>query len=152
MQPRFAPSPTGVLHLGGLRTALYWLYARRHGGEFFLRIEDTDRQRSSGAHTRALVEALRRFDLDLDGEPLLQSSRVQWHREVAQELLERGAAYHFCCTPDELAAMREEQRARGADPRYDGRCRERSAPRTGIDPVGRIGRIVARNRVVAKYG
>ena len=141
VRTRFAPSPTGVLHLGGLRTALYnWLYARRHGGEFFLRIEDTDRQRSSGVHTRALVEALRSFGLDLDGEPLRQSSRVERHREVAQELLERGAAYHCYCTPDELAAMRDEQRARGADPRYDGRCRERTAPRDGVKPVIRFRR------------
>ena len=76
VRTRFAPSPTGVLHLGGLRTALYnWLYARRHGGEFLLRIEDTDRQRSSQEHVRTLIDALQRFGLDLDGEPLLQSSQ-----------------------------------------------------------------------------
>ena len=141
VRTRFAPSPTGVLHLGGLRTALYnWLFARRHGGEFFLRIEDTDRQRSSEAHTRGLVEALESFGLDLDGEPLLQSSRVERHREVAQELLERGSAYHCYCTPAELTAMRDEQRARGEDPRYDGRCRERTRPRAGVEPVVRFRR------------
>ncbi len=138
---RFAPSPTGGLHLGGLRTALYnWLYARRHGGAFLLRIEDTDRQRSSGRHARGIVEALERFGLDPDGEPLLQSSRVERHREVASELLERGAAYPCYCTPEELAAMREEQRERGETPRYDGRCRERTAPRAGVDPVLRFRR------------
>lgn len=141
VRTRFAPSPTGVLHLGGLRTALYnWLYSRRHGGEFLLRIEDTDRQRSSPEHVRTIVDALQRFGLDLDGEPLLQSSRVERHREVADQLLESGSAYHCYCTPDELAAMRAEQRARGEDPRYDGRCRERSAPRSGVEPVIRFRR------------
>ncbi|MXW20883.1 MAG: glutamate--tRNA ligase, partial [Gammaproteobacteria bacterium] len=91
VRTRFAPSPTGVLHLGGLRTALYnWLYSRRHGGEFLLRIEDTDRQRSSPEHIRTLLEALQRFGLDPDEEPLLQSSRVERHREVANQLLESG--------------------------------------------------------------
>ena len=152
VRTRFAPSPTGVLHLGGLRTALYnWLYARRHGGEFFLRIEDTDRQRSSEAHTRGLVEALQSFGLDLDGEPLLQSSRVERHQEVARELLERGAAYHCYCTPEELAAMREEQRAKGEDPRYDGRCRERSTPRAGVKPVIRFRRPDAEEVVVQDW-
>ncbi len=141
VRTRFAPSPTGVLHLGGLRTALYnWLYSRRHGGQFLLRIEDTDRRRSSPEHVRTIVAALRRFGLDPDGEPLLQSSRVERHREVAHELMERGSAYRCYCTPDELAAMRGEQRARGEDPRYDGRCRERTAPRAGIDPVVRFRR------------
>ena len=141
VRTRFAPSPTGVLHLGGLRTALYnWLYARRHGGEFLLRIEDTDRQRSSPEHVRTIVDALRRFGMDLDGEPLLQSSRLERHREVANQLLAAGSAYHCYCTPEELAAMRDQQRARGEDPRYDGRCRERTGPRAGIDPVVRFRR------------
>ena len=141
VRTRFAPSPTGVLHLGGLRTALYnWLYARRHGGQFLLRIEDTDRQRSSEEHVRTLIDALQRFGLDFDGEPLLQSSRVERHREVADQLLEMGSAYHCYCTPDELTAMRKEQRARGEDPRYDGRCRERSEPRRGVSPVLRFRR------------
>ena len=141
VRTRFAPSPTGVLHLGGLRTALYnWLYSRRHGGEFLLRIEDTDRRRSSPEHVRAIVDVLHRFGLDLDEEPLLQSSRVERHREVANQLLESGSAYYCYCTPDELAAMREEQRARGEDPRYDGRCRERTAPRSGVKPVIRFRR------------
>ena len=127
--------------MGGLRTALYnWLYARRNGGRFLLRIEDTDRQRSSEAHITGLVEALHRFGLEPDDEPLLQSSRVERHREVAHELLERGAAYYCYCTPAELATMREEQRARGEDPRYDGRCRERRTPRVGVDPALRFRR------------
>ena len=142
VRTRFAPSPTGVLHLGGLRTALYnWLYSRRHGGEFLLRIEDTDRQRSSPEHIRTLVEALRRFGLDPDEEPLLQSSRVGRHREVAYQLLESGFAYHCYCTPDELAAMREEQRARGEVPRYDGRWRDNTGPPpAGVKPVIRFRR------------
>ena len=141
VRTRFAPSPTGVLHLGGLRTALYnWLYSRRHGGEFLLRIEDTDRQRSSPEHIRTIVDALKSFGLDLDGALLLQSSRVDRHREVAHQLLERGSAYHCYCTPGELDAMRAEQRARGEDPRYDGRCRERSGPRAGVEPVLRFRR------------
>ena len=136
VRTRFAPSPTGVLHLGGLRTALYnWLYSRRHGGEFLLRIEDTDRARSSDANVRKLIEALRRFGLNPDGEPLLQSSRLERHREVARHLLELGSAYHCYCTPEELQAMREEQLARGEDPRYDGRWRDRTAPRPGVEPV-----------------
>ena len=141
VRTRFAPSPTGVLHLGGLRTALYnWLYSRRHGGEFLLRIEDTDRQRSSPEHARTIVDALQRFGLDLDDEPLLQSSRVERHREVAHILLDMGSAYHCYCTPEELAEMRAEQRARGEHPRYDGRCRERTAPRQAVKPVIRFRR------------
>lgn len=142
VRTRFAPSPTGVLHLGGLRTALYnWLYSRRHGGEFLLRIEDTDLERSSPEHTRALIGSLQRFGLDLDEEPLLQSSRVKRHREVAHQLLESGSAYHCYCTPDELAAMREEQRARGEVPRYDGRWRDNGGPPpAGVKPVIRFRR------------
>ena len=141
VRTRFAPSPTGVLHLGGLRTALYnWLYARRHGGEFLLRIEDTDRARSSAEHVRTIVDALQSFGLDPDDEPLLQSSRVERHREVAYKLLDLGSAYHCYCTPEELQAMREEQRARGEDPRYDGRWRDRTRPRPGVEPVLRFRR------------
>lgn len=142
VRTRFAPSPTGVLHLGGLRTALYnWLYSRRHGGEFLLRIEDTDRARSSDENVRKLVEALQRFGLDLDEEPLLQSSRVERHREVANQLLESGSAYHCYCTPDELATMREEQRARGEVPRYDGKWRDNTGPPpVGVKPVIRFRR------------
>jgi len=153
VRTRFAPSPTGVLHLGGLRTALYnWLFARRHGGKFFLRIEDTDRQRSSEAHTKGLVEALESFGLDLDGEPLLQSSRVERHRDVARELLERGAAYRCYCAPEELEAMREEQRARGEVPRYDGRWRDRTeTPPAGVKPVIRFRRPDAEEVVVQDW-
>lgn len=141
VRTRFAPSPTGVLHLGGLRTAFYnWLYARRHGGEFLLRIEDTDRRRSSDEHIRTLVEALGSYGLAPDREPLLQSSRVERHREVARQMLEMGHAYHCYCTPEELEVMRKEQRDRGEDPRYDGRCRERTRPRDGVDPVARFRR------------
>ena len=152
VRTRFAPSPTGVLHLGGLRTALYnWLYSRRHGGEFLLRIEDTDRQRSSPEHIRTIVDALKRFGLDPDGEPLLQSSRVDRHREVADSLLERGSAYHCFCTPEELETMRNQQRARGEDPRYDGRCRDRTRPRPGVEPVLRFRRPEVEHVVVEDW-
>src|SRR6266404_3600632 len=99
---RFAPSPTGFLHIGGARTALFnWLYAKHHGGTFRLRIEDTDRARS----TQAAVDA----GLDADGEIVLQSQRLERHAEIARQLLAAGRAYHCYCTPEELAAMREQQ-------------------------------------------
>ena len=133
------------MSLGCLRrrfvAAFGWTNSCCHGGEFLLRIEDTDRQRSLPEHIRALVESLQRFGLDPDEEPLLQSSRVERHREVAIQLLESGSAYHCYCTPDELAAMREEQRVRGEVPRYDGRWRDNTGPPpVGVKPVIRFRR------------
>ena len=123
---RFAPSPTGYLHIGGLRTALFnWLFARRHGGTFILRIEDTDRDRSTEAAIEAIMEGLRWAGLDWDEGPHRQSERLDLYRHKALALLERGQAYWCVCTPEELEARRKEAQAQGKPLKYDGRCRER---------------------------
>jgi len=138
---RFAPSPTGFLHIGGARTALFnWLYARHHGGKMLLRIEDTDRARSTREAIAAILDGLSWLGLDWDGEPVSQAARGERHREVAEELLARGAAYRCYCTPEELAEMREKAKAEGRPQRYDGRWRDRDpaeAPE-GIAPVIRF--------------
>ena len=138
---RFAPSPTGFLHIGGGRTALFnWLYARRHGGIMLLRIEDTDRERSTTAAIDAIIDGLRWLGLDWDGEVVYQAARVERHQEVVEDLLGKGLAYRCYTTPEELQAMREEARAEGRAPRYDGRWRDRDpadAP-PGISPVIRL--------------
>ncbi|PIQ05844.1 MAG: glutamate--tRNA ligase [Nitrospirae bacterium CG18_big_fil_WC_8_21_14_2_50_70_55] len=124
---RFAPSPTGDLHVGGARTALFnWLYARHLGGQFLLRIEDTDRERSTEHAVRAIFDGLTWLGLDWDEEPLFQHAREAAHRAAAAQLLQSGHAYRCYCTTSELEQMREEQRAHGAKPRYNGRCRHRS--------------------------
>ena len=111
---RFAPSPTGFLHIGGARTALFnWLFARHHGGNFLLRIEDTDRQRSTQEAVDAIIDGLSWLGLDWDGEIVMQFARAARHAEVARQLLAAGKAYHCYCTPDELEAMREKARAEG---------------------------------------
>ena len=138
---RFAPSPTGFLHIGGARTALfYWLFARQHGGRFVLRIEDTDRARSSQAAIEAIVEGLRWLGLDWDGAPVSQFARAQRHREVAEQLLASGKAYKCYCSPEELAQMRKQARAEGRPPGYDGRWRDRdpSEAPPGVAPVIRF--------------
>jgi glutamyl-tRNA synthetase len=123
---RFAPSPTGFLHIGGARTALFnWLFARHHGGKFLLRIEDTDRARSTQPAIEAILDGLRWLGLDWDGEAVHQFARAARHAEVAQQLLASGHAYKCFATPEELAALREEQRAAGKPIRYDGRWRDR---------------------------
>jgi glutamyl-tRNA synthetase len=123
---RFAPSPTGFLHIGGARTALFnWLYARHHGGRALLRIEDTDRKRSTREAIDAIIEGLDWLGLDYDAPPVFQSDRAERHAEVAWKLLEAGHAYKCFATPEELAAMREEQRAQKKPLRYDGRWRDR---------------------------
>jgi len=130
---RFAPSPTGVLHIGGVRTALFsWLYARHHGGKFILRIEDTDRERSTEDAVRVILDGMRWLDLAADEGPYFQTQRYQRYRAVIAQLLERGAAYRCYCTKEELEAMRQQQLARKEKPRYDGRCRELQEPRPGI--------------------
>jgi len=138
---RFAPSPTGFLHIGGARTALFnWLYARHHKGVFRLRIEDTDRQRSTQAAIDAIIAGLKWLGLDWDDEIVFQFSRAGRHAEVARGLLAAGKAYHCYCTPQELQAMREEQRAKGLPEGYDGRWRDRDpadAP-LGVPPVIRL--------------
>ena len=123
---RFAPSPTGYLHIGGARTALFnWLYARHAGGKFLLRIEDTDRERSTPEAVAAIFNGLSWMGLDWDEEPVFQFARVGRHREVAQELLAKGHAYRCYATPQELEEMRAEQKAKGLSVRYDGRWRDR---------------------------
>jgi glutamyl-tRNA synthetase len=123
---RFAPSPTGFLHIGGARTALFnWLYAKARGGRFLLRIEDTDRARSTEEAIHAILDGLRWLELDWDGEPTFQFARAERHAAVARELLAKGKAYKCYATAEELAEMRERARAEGRSPTYDGRWRDR---------------------------
>ncbi|MBR0783152.1 glutamate--tRNA ligase [Bradyrhizobium iriomotense] len=123
---RFAPSPTGFLHIGGARTALFnWLYAKKHGGKMLLRIEDTDRERSTEAAIGAILDGLKWLELGWDGEVIYQFSRAARHREVAEQLLADGKAYRCFATAEELAAMREKARAEGRTRLYDGMWRDR---------------------------
>lgn len=139
MKTRFAPSPTGYLHIGGVRTALFsWLHARHHGGQFLLRIEDTDRERSTQASIDVILEGMRWLGIDWDEGPYYQTQRFDRYAEVAQQLLDKGQAYRCYCSKEELDAMREAQVARGENPRYDGRCRERTEPKAGVSPVIRF--------------
>jgi len=125
---RFAPSPTGFLHIGGARTALFnMLYARHSGGKYLLRIEDTDRKRSSPEAIDAILEGLDWLGLSPDEEPVFQSKNLERHAAIARQLLEEGKAYYCYCTPEELTEMRETARAEGRSPRYDGRWRDRDA-------------------------
>jgi len=138
---RFAPSPTGFLHIGGARTALFnWAYARGHGGRMLLRIEDTDRQRSTEPAIQAILEGLQWLGLDWDGEPLSQFARAARHRAIAEELLRRGRAYRCYCTAEELEEMRERAAAAGQPQRYDGRWRDRpeSEAPEGVAPAIRF--------------
>lgn len=138
---RFAPSPTGYLHIGGARTALFnWLYARHTGGKMLLRIEDTDRERSTDEAIAAILNGLKWLELDWDGEPLFQFARAERHREVALHLLAAGKAYHCYASQEELAAMREAARAAGRSKMYDGRWRDRDPkdPPAGVKPVIRL--------------
>jgi len=122
---RFAPSPTGFLHIGGARTALFnWLYAKHHGGKMLLRIEDTDRERSTEEAVNAIVEGLKWLELEWAGEPISQFSRRERHLEVIRQLLDSGHAYYCQCTPEELAEMREKAKAEGRPMTYDRRCRD----------------------------
>jgi glutamyl-tRNA synthetase len=137
---RFAPSPTGMLHIGGVRTALFsWLYARRHGGQFILRIEDTDRERSTDEAVRVILDGMRWLGLDEDQGPFYQTQRYDRYRAVIQQLLDEGKAYRCYCSKEELDAMREGQMARKEKPRYDGRWRDSTAtPPAGVTPVIRF--------------
>lgn len=138
---RFAPSPTGFLHIGGARTALFnWLFARHHGGTFLLRIEDTDRTRSTDEAVDAILDGLSWLGINWDGDPISQFARADRHREVVDQLLAEGNAYRCYASPDELTQMREQARANGQSPRYDGRWRDRDpseAPQ-GIAPAIRL--------------
>lgn len=138
---RFAPSPTGYLHIGSARTALFnWLYARRKGGKFLLRIEDTDRARSTDEAIDAIFDSMKWLGLDWDEEPIFQFSRASRHAEVAHQLLKEGKAYYCYCSPEELEKMREEARAKNLPAGYDGRWRDRDASEAppGIPPVIRF--------------
>jgi glutamyl-tRNA synthetase len=138
---RFAPSPTGFLHIGSARTALFnWLFARRHGGTFLLRIEDTDRERSTDASVQTILDGLRWLGLDWDGKEISQYAQRLRHAEVAEAMVANGTAYYCYATPDELTAMRAEQAEKALPQRYDGRWRERdpaTAPK-GVKPVIRL--------------
>ncbi len=144
VRTRFAPSPTGFLHIGGARTALFcWAYARRHGGQFILRVEDTDLERSTPEAVQAILDGMHWLGLDADEGPFYQTQRFNRYREVIAQMLEAGTAYHCYATPDELDAMREAQRARGEKPRYDGRWRPEPGktlpqPPEGVKPVVRF--------------
>ncbi|MDL2216587.1 glutamate--tRNA ligase [Desulfovibrio sp. OttesenSCG-928-M14] len=137
---RFAPSPTGHLHIGGARTAIFcWLLARHYKGRFVLRIEDTDLERSRQEYTDSILASMRWLGLDWDGEPVYQRQRFDLYNQYIDRLLEGGHAYWCDCTPEEVEAMREKARAEGKKPRYDGRCRER-----GLGPgPGRVARLKA---------
>ena len=138
---RFAPSPTGSLHIGGARTALFnWLYAKRFGGTFLLRIEDTDRERSTEAAVEAILDGLNWLGLDWDGEAISQFARAERHREVVKQMLASGGAYRCYASAEELEEMRRKARLEGRPMRYDGRWRDRDpaeAP-TGVAPAIRL--------------
>src|SRR5271166_5824892 len=139
VRTRFAPSPTGCLHIGGLRTALFcWLYARRHAGEFVLRIEDTDLERSTNEAIQQILDGMEWAGLDHDEGPFYQTKRFDRYKDVIEELLATGNAYRCYCTKDELEQLRIEQIARGEKPRYDGRWRDRTDSRPGVSPVVRF--------------
>ncbi len=136
---RFAPSPTGMLHVGGVRTALFsWLYAKRMGGKFILRVEDTDRERSTDEAVRVILEGMAWLDLQADEGPYYQTQRFDRYKEVIRGMLDDGTAYHCYCTKQELDEMREQQIARKEKPRYSGICRDRTTPREGVNPVVRF--------------
>ena len=131
LRTRFAPSPTGVLHIGGARTALFnWLLARRHGGTFVLRIEDTDTARSTRESIDQILQAMSWLGLEADEGPYLQTDRLDRYQAVAKQLLDAGLAYRCYCRREDLAAMRAEQRSRGLKPRYDGRWQVANNRRT----------------------
>src|SRR5262245_23258912 len=152
---RFAPSPTGYLHIGGARTALFnWLYARHTGGTMLLRIEDTDRERSTEAASAAILDGLTWLGLHWEGAPISQYGRAARHRDVAEELVRIGKAYYCYASAEELNEMREKARAEGRPPRYDGRWRDRdpSEAPAGVKPAIRIkapaeGETIVRDRV-----
>jgi glutamyl-tRNA synthetase len=141
VRTRFAPSPTGLLHIGGARTALFnYLFTRHHGGEFLLRIEDTDRARNTDAATKVILDGLEWLGLNHDGQTVFQSTRATRHAEVAHQMLAAGHAYLCYCTPDELKQMREQAVAEGRPPRYDGRWRDRDPAEAplGVKPAIRL--------------
>jgi len=156
VRTRFAPSPTGVLHIGSIRTALFcWLYARHHGGQFILRIEDTDRQRSTEENVEAILDGMAWLGLDADEGPIFQSKRFDRYQEVIDQWLAEGKAYHCYCSKEEIDALRARQMEAGEKTRYDGRCRDRTEPVAGVTPVVRFknpldGEVVVHDQVRGK--
>lgn len=141
IRTRFAPSPTGTLHIGSAHTALFnWLFARHHGGQFLIRVEDTDRERSKPEHVTAILDGLAWLGIQPDEAPVFQLTRQKRHSEVAMEMLASGHAYRCWSTPDELTAMREKARAEGRPPRYDGTWRDRDPAEAppGVAPAIRL--------------
>ena len=153
IRTRFAPSPTGYLHIGGARTALFcWLAARASGGRFVLRIEDTDRERSTQESVQAILDGLAWLELDPDEGPFYQSERMHLYRDAVQKLLDEDRAYRCYCSRERLDALREAARARGEKPRYDGHCRRLAQPPEDVTPVIRFrnpdtGTVAFRDRV-----
>ncbi len=139
IRARFAPSPTGYLHVGGARTALYsWLHCRKHGGKFVLRIEDTDLARSSAESVNAILEGMTWLGLEYDEGPFYQTQRFDRYKEVIQQLMDQGHAYKCYCSREELDAMREQQMTNKEKPRYNGKCRDSEEVREGVEPVIRF--------------
>ena len=140
IRTRFAPSPTGYLHIGGVRTALFcWLFARQHNGQYILRVEDTDRERSTQAATDAIIDGLKWLNLDADEGPFFQSQRFDRYREVAEHLLKENHAYYCYCTRQELEAVRASQQKNAQKPRYNRCCRNADSPKhSDVEPVLRF--------------
>ena len=140
VRTRFAPSPTGYLHIGGARTALFaWLYARHHGGDFILRVEDTDQERSSRESVQTILDGLAWLGLNVDEGPIFQSERFDRYDQVIDQLLSEEKAYRCYCSREELDRVREEQRQQGLKPRYNRRCRDAVEPkRSEQSPVIRF--------------
>ena len=139
VRTRFAPSPTGVLHLGSVRTALFcWLYARHCGGQFVLRIEDTDRQRSTPENVDAIIDGMAWLGLDADEGPIFQTERFDRYKTIIDQWLDEGKAYRCYCTKEELDELRAGQKERGEKMRYDGRCRQCNDPGDRVDSVVRF--------------
>ena len=137
IRTRFAPSPTGFLHIGGARTALFsWAFARRHDGQFILRVEDTDVARSTPEAVQAIIDGMKWLELDWDEGPFYQMQRMDRYKEVVAQMLASGAAYYCYTTPEELDALREAQRGRGEKPRYDGRWRPEAGKTLPTQPAG----------------
>jgi glutamyl-tRNA synthetase len=142
IRTRFAPSPTGYLHIGGARTALFcWAYTMKHGGTFILRVEDTDRERSTGESVKAILQGMEWLGLAYEG-PYFQMERLARYRDTADELIRAGRAYRCYATREELDALREQQRARGEKPRYDGRWRPERAKAAGLEPPAGVQPVV----------
>ena len=153
VRTRFAPSPTGDLHVGGVRTALFsWLYARKHGGQFVLRIEDTDRERSTEASVNAILDGMAWLGLHPDEGPFYQTKRFDRYREIIEQLLAKDQAYYCYCSKERLENLRTEQKAHKQKPRYDGHCRHLTSPPQNVKPVIRfknpeVGEVVVRDLI-----